>query len=256
MPAREVIDAWETIIDECAELYDQVRATVTDLPEIKTDLSGTSAKGAPPPLPGGDKLAATGPFSLDAPHDDFPHPLRVAYKWSWHCAEVNAAIPPRRAWEPCIAYLRAHLHLIDGEHVPEFHAELQRTRGNLRRLCNMDRLSQAESVADRHLRGEEAQVDLRRRLANGDIPEWLPPGNLRRYRTLVTVDRQEAEILFPQLARPREDEFSEYDPGDVDAAWNRIRVRSNYWRERGEPIPQGRYMVAHLKKEADMLKPW
>src|SRR5699024_1088343 len=31
MPAREVIDAWETIIDECAELYDQVRATVADL---------------------------------------------------------------------------------------------------------------------------------------------------------------------------------------------------------------------------------
>ena len=35
MPAREVIEAWESIIDECAELYEQVRATVADLPEIK-----------------------------------------------------------------------------------------------------------------------------------------------------------------------------------------------------------------------------
>lgn len=256
MPTADTITAWEGLLDEVAELYAQVYATVADIPEPRVDLAGSSAKGAPPPLPGGDKLVTIGPFAMDAPRDDFPHPLLFAYSWAWHCAESDRSIPPRRAWVPSLAYLRAHLYLIDAEHVADFHGDLQRVRGNLKRLCNIDRLSQAESVADRWRRGEDAQDDLRQRLADGDIPEWRPPDHFHRYRQIVTVTREQAEILFPQLARPNVDDFSEYDPGEVDEAWNRIRVRSNYWRARGEPVPKGRYLVAHLKKEADRLKPW
>lgn len=256
MAAREVIDAWEVLIDECAELHGRVRDTVADLPEQTVDLSGSTSQGKPPALMGGDKLAALGPFSMEAPHDDFPHPLRFAYTWSWHCAEANAAIPPRRAWEPSIAYLRAHLHLIGGDYVPEFHGDLMRVLGTLRRLCNIDRMSQAETVADREMRGRASEARLRALAAAGDLPEWLAPSGLSRYRSPLTLTRQEAEILFPQMRRPDDFEFSEYDPADIDDAWNRIRVRANYWRSKGEPIRKGRYLAKHVQEEARTLKSW
>ena len=251
MPAREVIDAWETIIDECAELYEQVRATVADLPEIKTDLSGTTAKGSPPPLPGGDKLAATGPFSLDAPHDDFPHPLRVAYKWSWHCAEVNAAIPPRRAWEPCIAYLRAHLHLIDGEHVSEFHEELRAVRGTLRRICNWDRRSQAEEYAAKWLRGEEAAQRIR--VLAETMPDWHPVYEGDERRGPVMVTRDQAELLWP-IFEPRDmEEYS--DPQALcNVLWERVVHRKKRAVESGDSFRDGTYPAFMAREVADSVK--
>ena len=251
MPAREVIDAWEAIIDECAELYNQVRTTVADLPEIKTDLSGTTAKGAPPPLPGGDKLVATGPFSLDAPHDDFPHPLRVAYKWSWHCAEVNAAIPPRRAWEPCIAYLRAHLHLIDGEHVSEFHEELRAVRGTLRRMCNWDRRSQAEEYAAKWLRGEEAAQRIRA-LAE-TMPDWHPVYEGDPKRGPVMLTRGEIELLWPEFEPDSIEEYA--DPkAQCNVLWKRVQDRKAYRVEMGDSFPDGLYAVEWVRDTLRLAK--
>ena len=251
MPAREVIEAWESIIDECAELYEQVRATVADLPEIKTDLSGTTAKGSPPPLPGGDKLAATGPFSLDAPHDDFPHPLRVAYKWSWHCAEVNAAIPPRRAWEPCIAYLRAHLHLIDGEHVSEFHEELRAVRGTLRRMCNWDRRSQAEEYAAKWLRGEEAAQRIRA-LAE-TMPDWHPVYEGDPKRGPVMLTRAEIELLWPAFEPNSIEEYA--DPKALcNVLWKRVQDRKAYRVEMGDSFPDGLYAAEWARDTLRLAK--
>ncbi len=251
MPAREVIEAWETIIDECAELYEQVRATVADLPEIKTDLSGTTAKGSPPPLPGGDKLAATGPFSLDAPHDDFPHPLRVAYKWSWHCAEVNAAIPPRRAWEPCIAYLRAHLHLIDGEHVSEFHEELRAVRGTLRRICNWDRRSQAEEYAAKWLRGEEAAQRIR--VLAETMPDWHPVYEGDPKRGPVMLTRGEIELLWPEFEPGSIEEYA--DPkAQCNVLWKRVQDRKAYRVEMGDSFPDGLYAVEWVRDTLRLAK--
>ena len=251
MPAREVIEAWETIIDECAELYEQVRATVADLPEIKTDLSGTTAKGSPPPLPGGDKLAATGPFSLDAPHDDFPHPLRVAYKWSWHCAEVNAAIPPRRAWEPCIAYLRAHLHLIDGEHVSEFHEELRAVRGTLRRICNWDRRSQAEEYAAKWLRGEEAAQRLR--VLAETMPDRHPVYEGDPKRGPVMLTRGEIELLWPAFEPESIEEYA--DPQALcNLLWERVKRRKKYLIELGDTFPEGLYAAEWARETLRLAK--
>lgn len=256
MVDRTTIEFWEAVLDEMAETHAHVVATFANIPEIKMDLTGTTSKGRPPGLPGGDKLAAVGPFSMDALRDDFAHPLHFAYAWSWHCAEANAAIPPRRAWEPSLAYLRAHLHLIDGEYVAEFHGDLQRTRGALRRLCNWDRKSQGEEEDERELRGAQAQAVLRGLVNAGQLPEWTEPSQFQRYRQPVTVNRAEAEIIFPELRRPSGDEFTEYDPADIDDAWHRIAARKEAWAKRGDKFPTGRYLVSWVQNEASKLKTW
>lgn len=256
MVDRTTIDFWEAVLDEMAETYAHVLATVGDLPEIKTDLTGTTSKGRPPGLPGGDKLVAVGPFSMDAPRDDYAHPLHFAYAWSWHCAEANAAIPPRRAWEPSLAYLRAHLHLIDGEYVAEFHGDLQRTRGSLRRLCNWDRRARQEEEDESELRGAQAQAVLRGLVDAGEFPEWIEPSRLQRYREPVTLNREEAEIIFPELRRPGEDDYSEFDPADIDDAWHRIAARKQAWAKKGDKFPVGRYLVLWVQDEARKLKRW
>lgn len=261
MASREVIDAWEAIVDECVELYDHVRATVADLGEIKTDLSGSTAKGAPPALPGGDKLAAIGPFAMDAPHDDFPHPLRFAYMWSWHCAEVNAALPPRRAWEPSVAYLRAHLHLIDGEHAADFTGDLQRVRGLLRRMCNWDRPSQVEVLADRWLRGEAAGERVRQYAE--DMPDryplaypHYPEHEVDKRRGPVMLTTEQAAIMWPELEADCLDDHLYNGPSKqrADELWKRIQGRKEYCVRLGDSFPDGQYAVEWIRDTLRMAK--
>lgn len=245
--SREVIDAWEDILDECAELYGHVAATVSDLGEIKTDLSGSTSKGAPPSLPGGDKLAALGPLSMDAPHDDFPHPLRFAYTWSWHCAEANAAIPPRRAWEPSLAYLRAHLHLIDGDHTADFYRDLRRVLALLRRLCNVGRKSQQEAEDEAVRRGQEASAALQA------WAEDIPP--------LYMLDRGDAELIWPLFALTDEDRMDRMEGYEgkgltpiADLYWQRVKDRKQYLVERGDSFPPNLFPAFIAREVANSVK--
>ena len=166
MAARETLDQWADTLDAIGELYCHVIDTVSDLPEPKTDLAGTTSKGAPPPLPGGMKLVLAGPHNLHAPPDDVAHPGVFLEKWCGHVGRRSRSIPPTRtralsAWQARLLWLRERLQWIEAEE--EFQSELRAVHGLLRNVCNADRPSQAEQVADRWVRGENALRELQAR---------------------------------------------------------------------------------------------
>ena len=189
MAARETLDQWADTLDAIGELYCHVIDTVSDLPEQKVDLAGTTSKGAPPPLPGGMKLVLAGPHNLHAPPDDVAHPGVFLEKWCGHVGRRSRSIPPTRTralsvWQARLLWLRERLQWIEAEE--EFQSELRAVHGLLRNVCNADRPSQAEQVADRWLRGETAQRELQARwreipwahMLNRDDIETIWPGQL------------------------------------------------------------------------------
>ena len=186
MAARETLDQWADTLDAIGELYCHVIDTVSDLPEQKVDLAGTTSKGAPPPLPGGMKLVLAGPHNLHAPPDDVAHPGVFLEKWCGHVGRRSRSIPPTRtralsAWQARLLWLRERLQWIEAEE--EFQSELRAVHGLLRNVCNADRPSQAEQVADRWLRGETAQRELQARWR--EIP-WA-----------YMLDRDDIETIWP-----------------------------------------------------------
>ena len=186
MAARETLDQWADTLDAIGELYCHVIDTVADLPEPKTDLAGTTSKGAPPPLPGGMKLVLAGPHNLHAPPDDVAHPGVLLEKWCGHVGRRSRSIPPTRtralsAWQARLLWLRERLQWIEAEE--EFQSELRAVHGLLRNVCNADRPSQAEQVADRWLRGEAAMRELQARWR--EIP-WA-----------YMLDRDDIETIWP-----------------------------------------------------------
>src|SRR5699024_2744838 len=135
------------------------------------------------PSPGGGRGAAVAGFRRPAPPDPdrFPHPLLFAYTWAWHCAEANASIPPRRAWAPALDYLRTHMHWIDGSDADDFHHEMRRVHGNLKRLCAVDRRSQDEEVWIGKQNEKNARKIIRDLDERDALPEWIHPKG-KRYR--------------------------------------------------------------------------
>lgn len=163
MASTDTLAAWSRTLDEIGELYCHVLETVSDLPEPKVDLAGSTSKGAPPPLPGGIKLALAGPHSVHAEPDGLAHPGVLLGKWCAHVARKSRSIPPGRTrtltrWQVELIWLRERLHWIEDEDA--FQAELRAVHGLLRNVCNADRPSQAEQVADRWVRGETAMREL------------------------------------------------------------------------------------------------
>ena len=221
MAARETLDQWADTLDSIGELYCHVIDTVADLPEPKTDLAGTTSKGAPPPLPGGMKLVLAGPHNLHAPPDDTAHPGVFFEKWCGHVGRRSRSIPPTRtralsAWQARLLWLRERLQWIEAEE--EFQSDLRAVHGLLRNVCNTDRPSQAEQVADRWLRGEAAMRELQARWR--DIP-WA-----------YMLDREEIETIWP---------------GAVDEnAYDAMRR----WKadNPSEPIPTGKYPAGLVRQ--------
>ena len=255
MPSIEMLDQWDETLREIDTLYREVAATTTSQREPSADLSGTSSTDPFAPMPGGDRVAAVAVFSEHAPPDPdrFPHPLLFVYTWAWHCAEANASIPPRRAWTPALDYLRAHMHWIDGHDAEDFHHEMRRVHGNLRRLCTVDRRSQAEEVWIGKQNEKNARKIIRDLAERDALPEWIHVKG-KRYREPFMVTREEGAAIYPELANPEVDDFYGVDPDEqdrVDEAWYRIAHRSKVWADRhGETRAFGKYRLEFVRDEA------
>ena len=221
MATRETLDHWADTLDSVGELYCHVIDTVADLPEPKTDLAGTTSKGAPPPLPGGMKLVLAGPHNLHAPPDDVAHPGVLLEKWCGHVGRRSRSIPPTRTralsvWQARLLWLRERLQWIEAEE--EFSSELRAVHGLLRNVCNADRPSQAEQVADRWLRGETAQRELQARWR--EIP-WAH-----------MLDRDDIETIWP--GRLSEDHYHAMRQWKIDNP--------------NEPVPVGHFPAGLVRQ--------
>ena len=254
MASIELLDQWERTLAEIDALYREVAATTTSQREPSIDLSGTSSTDPFAPMPGGDRVAVVAVFSEHAPPDPdrFPHPLLFVYTWAWHCAEANASIPPRRAWTPALDYLRSHMHWIDGTDAEDFHHHMRRVHGNLRRLCTVDRRSQAEEVWIGKQNEKNARRVIRDLVERDAIPEWIHPRG-KKYREPFMVTREEGEAIYPELAA-WVDEYGGVEEDEmerVSAAWYRIAHRSKMWADRhAEKRAFGMYRLEFVRDEA------
>lgn len=254
MASIELLDQWERTLAEIDALYREVAATTTSQREPTIDLSGTSGTDPFAPMPGGDRVAAVAVFSEHAPPDPdrFPHPLLFVYTWAWHCAEANASIPPRRAWTPALDYLRAHMHWIDGHAADDFHHEMRRVYGNLKRLCTVDRRSQAEEVWIGKQNEKNARKIIRDLAERDAIPEWIHPRG-KKYREPFMVTREEGAAIYPEL-QLWTDEYGGVDEDEsrrINSAWFRIADRSKKWADRhGEKRPFGKFKIEFVRDEA------
>lgn len=232
------------MLDAIHELRSEIAETLCDPPEPHQDLSLALLEGdrsgtrqalrtrprRPAPLPGGDKLAAIGPYSTDAPEDDFPHPGLIIHQWATYCATATRSIPPRRAWDASYRYLRSHLHYIARDNEDRLTADLGRVLELLERLCHVGRMSRAEEVADRWMRGEMAQRELRERTAE------IPPA--------YEMTRDEAAILWPEYARQECESAPETQhKSEGFRLWERAKKRQGY---AGDCSGRGRIMAHYL----------
>lgn len=256
MASIDQLADWEQKLTQIDALYREVEQTTSATQELISDLSGSTAKGNPPPMPGGDRVASVAVFNEHAPADPerFPHPLMFLHHWSWHVAAATGGLPPRRAWQPALDYLMAHLQWIDGADAEDFAHEMFRVHGNLRRLCKVDRRSQAEEVWIGKQNEKQAREQIRALVERDAIPEWLPPRNGRRYRTPFMVTREEGASIYPELAEPPFDDFYGIDPDEkdrVDEAWNRVSARSRVWAARNDEMRKaGLYKLEYVRDEA------
>lgn len=255
MATTEQLAHWEQTLTETDALYREVAANTAAQGEVRTDLSGSVGSGGSQPMPGGDRVASVAVFNEHAPADPerFPHPLQFLYTWSWHCAAAAASLPPRRAWKPALDYLRAHMHWIDGHDTAAFEHDLRRVHGSLRRLCNVDRRSQAEEVWIGKQNEKNARAIIRDLADRDAVPEWIHQRG-KKYREPLMVTREEGAAIYPELANPEVDAFYGADPDEqdrVDAAWFRIADRSKKWADRhGEKRAHGQYKIEFVRNEA------
>lgn len=217
MPTRDQIDAWAATLDETQEMRARIQQTIADPPEPRVDLSGATSRKPHPPLPGGIKLALIGPHSLYAEPDALAHPGVFMDKWSGYVAQKACTIPPRPMYDVQHAFLTHRLQYIADNKVSEFEADLYAVRNTLRNVTHYDRPSRAELVADRWMRGQRAQDELRARQA--DIP-WG-----------FMLNREQAEIIWPDAL--------------TEDRWHSIRQ----WKidNPGENIPPGKYPAGLIR---------
>lgn len=261
MAARETLDQWADALDAIGELYCHVIDTVSDLPEPKTDLAGTTSKGAPPPLPGGMKLVLAGPHNLHAPPDDTAHPGVFLEKWCGHVGRRSRSIPPTRTralsvWQARLLWLRERLQWIEAEET--FNAEIRAVHGLLRSVTNVGRLALGEERHARLLRAHRAHQELRARI--DEVPSW------------TLIDRVQAGIIWPVFRSPADrDAIMEAEGGmgaaqrsrdaseDVEghdraiAAWKTVRERANRFRDSGDDIGFGKAPFSAARAAAEAL---
>ena len=145
------------------------------------------------------------------------------------------------------------MHWIDGHDAEDFHHEMRRVHGNLKRLCTVDRRSQAEEVWIGKQNEKNARKIIRDLAERDALPEWIHVKG-KRYREPFMVTREEGAAIYPELANPEVDEFYGVDPDEedrVNAAWHRVSDRSARWCSRnGEPRRFGRYKLEYVRDEA------
>lgn len=255
MATTEQLADWKQTLTETDALYREVAATTTAQGEVRSDLSGSVGSGGAQPMPGGDRVAAVAVFNEHAPADTerFPHPLQFLYVWSWYCAETTASLPPRRAWTPALDYLWAHMHWIDGHDADDFGHDLRRVHGNLKRLCNVDRRSQAEEVWIGKQNEKNARKIIRDLADRDALPEWIHQKG-KRYREPFMVSREEGASIYPELANAPFDDFYGADPDEqdrIDKTWQRISNRTSHWLIRNEESRKfGQYKLEFVRDEA------
>lgn len=221
MASRETLDQWADTLDKIGELYCHVIETVGDIPEQSTDLTGSSSKGNPPPLPGGIKMALVGPYNVHADPDGLAHPGVFLTTWSAHVGRRSRSIPPGRTrhlarWQAELIWLRERLQWITDE--DGFQTELRAVHGLLRNVTNADRPSQAELVADRWVRGEAAMRDLQ--------AQW------HRIPWAYMLTKRDIETIWP-------DRLAE----DLYDAMTQWKVRNP-----SEPIPRGHFPAGLVRQ--------
>lgn len=123
---------------------DQIDAMLTEIPEQhitiasqRFDLAGPQHAAAPP-LPGGERLAITGPWARDATYgDDTPHPRQIIIEWhATLVAHRTGTAPAPIGYAAARRWLRDRTPwILECPFAPAWRADIDQAHGLLRSLC-------------------------------------------------------------------------------------------------------------------------
>lgn len=123
---------------------DHIDAMLTEIPEQhitiasqRFDLAGPQ-HAATPPLPGGERLAITGPWAADATYgDDTPHPRQVIIEWHSTLVEHRTGTTPARAtYAAARRWLRDETPwILECPYAAAWRADIDQAHGLLQSLC-------------------------------------------------------------------------------------------------------------------------
>lgn len=214
--ARETIEHDTREIGEKLEQikwwYPQVTDTILTVSSQSLDLTGIPSTGEAP-MPGGDALAMIGPWSpgYDEP-DALPHPAQIVHEWAdrWRTA-TRTPTPAGAKWAAHLAILQANTAwFVRQDSSGEFRADIRAVHGRLQAIT-------------------------------GNAPDKPQP---------EPTDITTMGHLIPEHVTLTRDEAEHFWPGKLDTkAWDRLRQRAKYHREKGENIPPRRYPVTWIREE-------
>lgn len=216
-------EALEHDVREIGEKLEDIKFMYPQLSDVMLTVSGyamdlTGIRGSStPPLPGGDALAMLGPHSIgyDEP-DDLPHPAAWIKDWAdkWREA-TRTPRKPGEKWAAHLAILQANVAwFIRQDRTGDFRTDIRAMHG---RLASLTGNSGKDPEPQRGPEELQARAD--------EIPDD------------AMLTRDQAEQCWP---------------GKLDTtAWDRLRQRAKYHREKGENIPPRKYPAAWIRHEAE-----
>lgn len=262
MADREQQDRWARLIGEAREYYAEMVARGPST-EIAQDLSGTSAKGAPPPLPGGDRLATIAPGNMYAPEpsepdERIPHPEVFMDKWTAYVIMQSHNPPPIGPMTSRLEWLSHRLHWIGHTKIDEFSRDLWQLRSHLARLIHLDRPSQEEEDEGQKARALQARTWLR---DNADtLGDFYPLRDGQLHREPILLTREQAGIIWPQFVHIERDPATWRDvfhpPCSTTAEcvgcmeWNKVATRTSRARDNGDRFRRGLHFIGTVRAVA------
>lgn len=133
-----VINHWWRILGEIDTMLREVTEQHITITGYSMDLTGPTAS-AEPPLPGGERLDITGPWSSNATYGDQATPRQVVIEWDQTIRQHRAGAdepPPARSFAVALRYLRDETaRILESPYAAAWCQDIEGVHGRLRSLC-------------------------------------------------------------------------------------------------------------------------
>lgn len=220
---NDLIDDFEqqNEINRQRHRLDDIRQMINDIPELHItvssyamDLAGP-APSVEPPLPGGDALDITGPWSPNATYGDQAPPRQVITEWAMTVYDAHDQVPPPGLrFTQALTYLREKTPwILSSPWADTYRAEINAVYGRLRALCPPE--------------VDESHDDTSQEESTDITAMWhlIPNGKM--------LTRDETEMFIPGKLDQRD--------------WATLRKRTQRARETGHEIPASRYPIEWIR---------
>ena len=210
----QTVHHWQQTLNRIDRMLAEISELHVTISSQPLNLAGPTV-ATEPPLPGGDMLDVTGPWSSDATYATDPTPRQVITEWAITIWDAHDQTPPNPLrYTHALTYVREKIPwILESPWADEWCDDINAVHGRLRALCPPE-------VDETHdSRDTPATIDL------PSMANLIPDGR--------TLTRDEAEHFWP---------------GALDnKQWAALRKRAQRVREAGHDLRHGYYPVEWIR---------